>query len=103
MSPLLFNVFFAAPLEVIVTRFSQDEIIIRDLVSLEEETGTLLDRVRRAVWAMLYADDASVVSKSADGLARMTIIVEVFREFGRTVSERKTETLVMQVKENSRR
>ena len=48
---------------------------------------------------MLYADDAGVVSKSADGLARMmTIIVEVFREFGLTVSERKTETLLMQVK-----
>ena len=49
---------------------------------------------------MLYADDAGVVSKSAEGLARMmTIIVEVFREFGLTVSERKTETLVMRVKE----
>ncbi|CAB1103681.1 unnamed protein product [Ectocarpus sp. CCAP 1310/34] len=52
---------------------------------------------------MLYADDAGVVSKSADGLARMmTIIVEVFREFGLTVSERKTETLVMRVKERQR-
>lgn len=49
---------------------------------------------------MLYADDAGVVSKPADGLARMmTIVVEVFREFGLTVSERKTETLVMRVKE----
>ena len=49
---------------------------------------------------MLYADDAGVVSKSADGLARtMTIIVEVLREFGLTVSERKTETLLMRVKE----
>ena len=105
MSPLLFNVFFAAPLEVIITRFSQDEVIMRDLVYLEEEEaggggGTLLDRVRRAVWGMLYADDAGVVSKSAEGLARMmTIIVEVSREFGLTVSERKTETLVMRVKE----
>ncbi|CAB1113062.1 unnamed protein product [Ectocarpus sp. CCAP 1310/34] len=51
----------------------------------------------------LYADDAGIVSKSADGLARMmTIIVEVFREFGLTVSERKTETLVMRVKEKQR-
>ncbi|CAB1121287.1 unnamed protein product [Ectocarpus sp. CCAP 1310/34] len=50
---------------------------------------------------MLYADDAGIVSKSADGLARMmTIIVEVFREL--TVSERKTETLVMRVKEKQR-
>eukprot|EP00903_Cladosiphon_okamuranus_P021702 g19952.t1 len=38
--------------------------------------------------------------ESAEGLARMmTMIVEVFREFGLTVSERKTEILVMRVKE----
>ena len=107
MSPLLFNVFFAAPLEVFDTRFSQDEVIMRDLIYLEEEAGggvgILLDRVRRAVLGMLYADDASVVAKFAEGLARMmTIILEVFQEFGLTVSERKTETLVMRVKENSR-
>lgn len=64
---------------------------MQNLVYLKEETGarvgTTLDQVRRAVWAMLYADDAGVVSKSADGLARMmTIIVEVFREFGLMVS-----------------
>eukprot|EP00752_Nemacystus_decipiens_P004772 g4343.t1 len=104
MSPPLLNVFFAAPLEVIVTRFSQDEVIMRDLAYLEEEAGggggTQLDRVRRAVRGMLYADDAGVVSKSAEGLGlMMTIIVEVFREFGLTVSERKTLTLVMRVKE----
>ena len=66
--------------------------IMRNLVHLEETTGagtvTPLDRVRRAVWGMLYTDDAGVVSKSTDGLARiMTIIVEVFGEFGLTVSE----------------
>eukprot|EP00752_Nemacystus_decipiens_P010711 g9538.t3 len=105
MSPPLFNVFFAAPLEVIIARFSQDEVIMRDLVYLEEEDGggggTQLDRVRRAVWGMLYADDAGVVSKSAEGLGRMMtiIIVEVFREFGLTVSETKTLTLVMRVKD----
>ena len=49
---------------------------------------------------MLYADDAGVVSKSAEGLARMmTIVVEVFGEFGLTVSEKKTETLLLRVKE----
>eukprot|EP00752_Nemacystus_decipiens_P003356 g3103.t1 len=104
MSPPLSNVFFAAPLEVIITRFSQDEVIMRDLVYLEEEDGggggTQLDRVRRAVCGMLYADDAGVVSKSAEGLGRMMpIIVEVFREFGLTVSERKMLTLAMRVKE----
>ena len=50
---------------------------------------------------MLYADDVGVVSKSADGLARMiTPIVDVFREFGLTVSEKKTETLLMRVKDD---
>ena len=39
MSPLLFNVFFTASLQVIVSRFSQDEVVMRDLVYLEEETG----------------------------------------------------------------
>lgn len=35
--------------------------------------------VRRAVWGMLYADDACIVFKSAEGLAQMvTIIVTVF-------------------------
>ena len=93
MSPLLFNVFCAAPLEVIVTRLSHNEVIMRDLVYLEEETekwGTPLDRVRKAVWGMLYANDAGVVSKSAERLARMvTINVEVLREFELTVSKRK--------------
>ena len=47
-----------------------------------------------------YADDAGVVSRSAEGLARMmTIIVEVFGEFGLTVSEKKTETLLMRAKD----
>eukprot|EP00903_Cladosiphon_okamuranus_P018788 g17284.t1 len=39
MSPPLFNVFFAAPIEIIVTRFSQDEVIMRNLVYLKDETG----------------------------------------------------------------
>ena len=104
LSPLLFNVFFAAALEVVIVRFSEDDGIMQNLVFLKEETGagteTPLDRVRRAVWGMLYADDAGVVSRSADGLARMmTIIVQVFGEFGLTVSEKKTETLLMRVKE----
>ena len=81
-----------------------DDITLQNLVQLEEETGAgpggALDRVRRAVWEMLYADDAGVVSRSAEGLARMmTVIVEVLGEFGLTVSEKKTATLVMHVRE----
>ncbi|CAB1114043.1 unnamed protein product [Ectocarpus sp. CCAP 1310/34] len=77
---------------------------LKNLVYLAEETGwgagTPLDQVRRAIWGMLNADDDSVVSGYAGGLARMmAVIVEVFGEFGPTVLENKTETLLMRFKE----
>ena len=104
LSSLLFNIFFAAATEVVLVRFSEDDTIVRDLVYLEEKAGvgagTPLERARRAVWGMLYADDAGVVSRSQKGLARMmTTTVEVFGEFGLTVSEKKTETLLMRAPE----
>ena len=100
LSPLLFNIFSAAAIEVVLVCFSEDDTILKDLVYLEEKAGvgagTSLERARRAVWGMLYADDAGVVSKSQEGLTRMmTLIVEVFGAFGLTVSEKKTETLLM--------
>ncbi|CAB1120646.1 unnamed protein product [Ectocarpus sp. CCAP 1310/34] len=106
-SPLLFNIFFAEVLEVVVIRFSKDDVVLRSLVRLEEGKTearggeeTPLDRVRWTIWGMLHAHDAGVVSRSAEGLARMmTIIVEVFGEFGLTVSEKKTETLLMPAKD----
>ena len=64
LSPLLFNIFFAAVVEVVLQRFSEGG----------NEGGpdeTLLDRVRRAVWGMLYANDAGIVSRSPAGLAKM--------------------------------
>ena len=37
-----------------------------------------MDHVRRAVWGMLYADDACIVSRSPQGLVKMMeVIVEV--------------------------
>ena len=51
---------------------------------------------------MLYADDAGIVSRSPEGLARMVaVIVEVFGAFGLTVSEKKTETLLMRALEKA--
>ena len=45
---------------------------------------------------MLFADDAGIVSESAEGLAKMiTIIVAVFEAAGFTVSENKTETMLL--------
>ena len=50
--------------------------------------------VRRAVWGMLYADDAGVVSTSPRGLTRMMDFIVIARqEFGLTVSEKKTEAM----------
>ena len=44
---------------------------------------------------MLYADDAGIVSKTAEGLARMmTVIVTIFEAAGLRVSE-KTETMLL--------
>ena len=39
LSPLLFNIFFAVAIEVVLVRFSEDGIILKDLVYLEEEAG----------------------------------------------------------------
>ena len=80
LSPLLFNIFFAAVIEVVLKRFSEDDTILENLVFLDERSGggpdeTLLDRVRREVWGMLYADDAEIVSRSPAGLARMMTVI----------------------------
>lgn len=54
LSPLLFNIFFAAVLEVVILRSSKDAVILENLVHLHEKTEAQgpespLDRVRRAV------------------------------------------------------
>ena len=55
-----------------------------------------MDYVRRAVWGMLYANDACIVSRTPQGLAKMLeVIVEVCRAFALIVSAKKTETMCM--------
>ena len=103
VSPLLFNIFFAAVIIVVLQRFAEDPLIVSDLVYLDDapkgedgrprKEGTL-EMVRRVVWGMLYADDAGVVSTSPRGLTRMMgVIVVTCQEFGLTVSEKKTEAM----------
>ena len=98
LSPLLFNIFFAAVIIVVLQR-----LIVSDLVYLDDapkgedgrprKKGTL-EMTRRAVWGMLYADDAGVVSTSPRGLTRMMgVIVFTCQEFGLTVSGKKTEAM----------
>ena len=102
ISPLLFNIFFAAVLTVVLQRFSEEPAILAELVHLKEPPTSMgpepaMDYVvRRAVWGMLYADDACIVSRSPQGLAKMMeVIVEVCRAFALTVSAKKTETMCM--------
>ena len=101
LSPLLFNIFFAAVLTVVLQRFSEEPAILAELVHLKEPPTSMgpepaMDYVRRAVWGMLYADDACIVSRSPQGLAKMMeVIVAVCRAFVLTVSAKKTETVCM--------
>ena len=103
LSPLLFNIFFAAVVIVVLQRFAEGPLIVSDLVYLDNapkgedgiprKEGTL-EMVRRAVWGMLYANDAGVVSTSSRGLTRMmSVIVVACQKFGLTVSEKKTEVM----------
>ena len=104
LSPLLFSIAFAAVTHAVVVRFSEDPDIVRDWVHHEGDlednaAGVSLDPlacVPRAVWGMLYADKAGNVSKSAEGLAKMlTVIVTVFEAASLTVSEKKTDTMLL--------
>ena len=101
LSPLLFNIFFAVVLNVVLQRFSEDPAIPAELVHLKEPSTSMgpdpaMDYVRRAVWGMLYADDACIVSRSPQGLAKMMeVIVEVCQAFALTVPAKKTETMCM--------
>ena len=103
LSPLLFNIFFAAVIVVVLQRFVEDPLIVSDMVYLDDalkgedgrprEEGTL-EMVQRAVCRMLYAEDAGVVSTSPRGLAMMmNVIVVACQDFGLPVSEKKVEAM----------
>ena len=80
---------------------SEDPDILRYSVHLEEDFGEgglkvePLACVRRSVCGMLYADDAGIVSKSTENLAKMSIIVTVFESEDLTVPETETETMLL--------
>ena len=101
LSPLLVNIFFAAVLTVVLQRFREEPAILVELVHLKQPPTSMgpepaMDYVHRTVWAMLYADDACMVSRSPQGLAKMMeVIVEVCRAFALTVTAKKTETMCM--------
>ncbi len=110
LAPLLFNLFFTAVLNVAVQEFMSDEQVMKDLVSIKSlfdckpsdykkrQAKTLV--LVRKLWGLLYADDAGVVSRTQASLSKMmSAIVCTCREFGLTVSESKTETMHMRVRD----
>ena len=76
LSPLLFNIFFAAVLTVVLQRVSEEPAILAELVHLKEPPTSMgpepaMDYVCRAVWGMLYADDACMArDRRRDSLRR---------------------------------
>lgn len=57
--------------------------------------------VRKVVWGMLYMDDARIISTSATRFATMmTVIITIFKAAGHTVSEKKTETMLLRTLED---
>ena len=108
LSPLLFNVFFAAVLNVVLQSFSEDPAIIAKLVYLKEPSTSMglepaMGYIRRAVWGVLYANDAGIVSRSPQGLAKMIEdMVKNCRALALIVSAKKTETMCMPPPRTSR-
>ena len=88
-------------LTVVLQRFSEDTVILAELMRLEELPASMgpepaVDYVRRAVWGMLYVNGACIISRSPQRLAKtMEVIVEVCRVFALTVSAKKRETMYM--------
>eukprot|EP00752_Nemacystus_decipiens_P018192 g16322.t1 len=107
LAPLLFNLFFAAMLLVCVDEFAADTRIMEDMVMIGKagaarkkgrrggKTGTvILDA--EALWGMLYAYDAGIVSRSPESFEKMmSVIVRVAGLFGLLVSEPKTKTMCL--------
>ena len=99
-------------IHVALVRFSEDLDNVRNRAHLEEDleedgvgvNADPLTRVRRAVWGILYADDVGIASKSSEGFAKMmTIIVTVFEAAGLTVSEKRTDTMLLRAPDQAPR
>ena len=107
LAPLLYNIFFAAVINVASTRLKADKGIMDALVHLRKKRGPGGREEATAVGSVLatplrgilYADDAGVVSQSREQLRKMMgVIVVVCAAFGLTVSEAKTEMMCLRAK-----
>ena len=107
LAPLLFNIFFAAVINVASTRFKADEGIMNALAHLRKKRGAggrgeataEKSVLATPLWGVLHADDAGVVSQSPEQLRNMVgVIVVVCAVFGLAVSEAKTEIMCLRAK-----
>ena len=94
LAPLLFNIFFAAVINLVSTRFKANKRIMDALVHPRKKGGAGRrgeatvgeSALVTPLWGMLYADDAGVVSQSPEQLRKMIgVIVVVCPAFGLTV------------------
>ena len=103
LAPFLFNIFFAAVINLASTRFKADKGIMDALVYLRKKRGAGgrgkatvgKSALAAPLLGMLYADDAGVVSQSPEQLKMIGVIVVVCAAFGLTVSETKTEIMCL--------
>ena len=107
LAPLLFNIFFAAVINVTSTRFKADKCIMDALVHLRKKRraggrGEAIageSDLATTLRGMLYADDVGVVSRSPEQLRKMMrVIVVVCAAFGLTISEAKTGIMCLRAK-----
>ena len=107
LAPLLFNIFFAAVINLASTRFKADKGIMDALVHARKKRGaggrgeaTVGESVLATpLWGILYADDAGVVSQSLEQLRKMMgVIVVVCVTVGLAVSEATTEIMYLRAK-----
>ena len=80
LSPLPFSIFIALVLFFDLQMFSEDADIRTELVHLHEwrregRPESSIDCVRRAVWGMLCADDACIISRSPQVLAKIVEVI----------------------------
>ena len=68
LAPLLFNIFFAAVINVPCTRFKADNGIMDAFVQLRKKRGATAEEsvLTTPLWGMLSADDARLVSQSPE-------------------------------------
>ena len=83
--------------------FSEDADILAGLAHLQEQSpkidlATALECAQRAIWGILYADNACIVSWLPRGLQRMMAAFdEVLGAFSLAISESKTENMCMPI------